>query len=245
MNRDFDEFSKSLAESCSRRESLRAVGALFAGAVLSRVPLASVWAKGPDPCKAFCKCRNKTQQNQCLSACRACGGNTSRLCGSCGSYACCGAGSSCCGGYCSNFADDFYNCGACGNVCQPPGAYEQGACIDGECEYVCASGAALCNGTCTPLDWDANNCGACGNICPASAPYCNQGTCDACPSGLTLCGGQCVDILYDSANCGGCGNVCPVGEVCYFASCCNPTIACCSADCDGSCTPDHPYYPNC
>jgi hypothetical protein len=220
MNRHFDEFSKSLAESCSRRESLRAVGALFAGAVLSRVPLSSVWAKGPDPCKAFCKCRNKAQQNQCLSACRACGGDTSRLCGSCGNYVCCSAGYGCCSGYCVDRFNDPLNCGACGYVCLP-GPNEVADCLDGQCAYTCFEGAVRCNGNCTFLNSDPRNCGVCGNACPASAPLCDQGVCIAnnCNFPFIPCGGACVDPTSDRNNCGGCGVKCADNEACIVGFC--------------------------
>ena len=59
MDHLFDEFSKSLAESLPRRESLRRLGAVFAGAVLSPLGLQTAWAAGTDPCVAFCKCRKK------------------------------------------------------------------------------------------------------------------------------------------------------------------------------------------
>ena len=49
MDHLFDEFSKSLAESVPRRESLRRLGAVFAGAVLGPLGLQNAWARGPDP----------------------------------------------------------------------------------------------------------------------------------------------------------------------------------------------------
>ena len=63
MDHLFDEFSKSLAESVPRRESLRRLGAVFAGAVLSPLAAGTAWAGGKqrpaqDPCKTFCQCRN-------------------------------------------------------------------------------------------------------------------------------------------------------------------------------------------
>ena len=70
MERLWDEFSKSLAESVPRRESLRRLGAVFAGAVLSPLGLQTAWARTQDPCKAFCKCRNSKQQSQCLAVCQ-------------------------------------------------------------------------------------------------------------------------------------------------------------------------------
>jgi hypothetical protein len=274
MSNHWDEFSKSLAEPLPRRESLRRLGIVLAGAVLS--PPASAFAAHQDPCKAFCRCRNRKQQNQCLTACKACNKDTSRLCGSCGSYVCCGSGRTCCGGYCTDLADDVLNCGACGFVCDPPGPYEFGACIDGECTYACADGTVDCNGTCTFLDWDPLNCGACDNVCPDSAPYCNQGECTGCPPGTALCGGECVDLLSDPNNCGACGNVCDESTVCSQGVCnpCGfPFILCggacidpasdrdncggcgqaclegevCSGGlcCNPDCTPDNPSYPNC
>jgi hypothetical protein len=53
MDHLFDEFSKSLAESVPRRESLRRLGAVFAGAVLSPLGLGTAWAGKADPCAAF------------------------------------------------------------------------------------------------------------------------------------------------------------------------------------------------
>jgi hypothetical protein len=218
MTNHWDEFSKSLAEkSVPRRQSLRLLGAALAGALLSPLGVSTAWAGGPDPCKAFCRCRNKSQQNTCLAACRACNSDTSRLCGSCGS------------GYaCTDLGNDFYNCGACGHVCDEPGPYEDGACVDGHCFYWCVEGAADCVGAaCTPLWADPDNCGACGNVCPESAPYCNQGVCSSeppCSPGLTLCNGVCVNLLTDMNNCGACGSVCQA-DFCAAGECvgnCNP-----------------------
>ena len=210
MTNHWDEFSKSLAEkSVPRRETLRLLGAALAGVFLSPLGLKSVTAAGPDPCKAFCKCRNKSQQNQCLAACRACNGDTSRLCGSCAT-----------GFACTDLANDFKNCGACGAHCAPPGPYEDGACVDGQCFYSCVSGAVECNGICTSLADDPDNCGACGNACPVVAPYCTQGVCSACQPGLVLCGDSCVDLGSNPNNCGACGNICGGSTPnCYQGAC--------------------------
>jgi hypothetical protein len=234
MTHQWDELSKSLAESVPRRESLRRLGVAIAGAALSPLGLETVWAAGKDPCKAFCRCSSRTQQNACLVACRACNEDTSRLCGSCGSYVCCGSGRTCCSGYCTDLADDALNCGACGFVCDEPGPYEYGACIDGECTYVCAEGAVYCDGTCTLLAWDPHNCGACGNVCGGSNPYCIDGECSACPPGLVLCGDSCVDLAFDRSNCGACGQDCGPGFVCAAGTCCDPLTQYCGVE---SCGP--------
>ena len=217
MSHHWDEFSKSLAEkSVPRRQSLRLLGAALAGALLSPLGLGTALAATRDPCKTFCRCRNGQQQNACLAACRACSGDTSRLCGSCGSYAC------------TDLGFDFYNCGACGQVCQEPGPYEEGACMFGRCEYACAEGAVDCgDGACTALWADPDNCGACGNVCPETAPYCFDGFCipNPCsPSYLTLCDGVCVNLFTDMNNCGACGVLC-YGDYCAAGRCeshCNP-----------------------
>jgi hypothetical protein len=221
MSHQWDQFSKSLAEPVPRRESLRRLGFVLAGAVLGPLGLRTATAghQQQDPCKTFCKCRNKKQQNQCLTACRACNKDTSRLCGGCGDYFCCGNGLSCCGSYCADLAHDFYACGACDHACDPPGLYETGVCVNGRCEYPCAYGALDCDGACTPVLWDRNNCGACFNACDDSTPYCNQGVCSVCPSGWAMCGGQCISVQYDNGNCGACGVVCPSDQTCTGGYC--------------------------
>ena len=232
MTQHWDEFSKSLAdESLPRRETLRRLGLAITATVLS--PLGSDYAraakppkrsKAPkppqDPCKTFCRCRNKKQLDQCLKACNACGKVTSRLGGSCGNYFCCGAGLYSCGSYCADLAFDPDNCGACGYLCDEPGPYEVGACFDGQCEYACVEGAVACGGTCTVLDSDPHNCGACGNVCPSSAPYCVAGLCAD-----SQCGPW-VNFDWDNQNCGRCGNVCPDGFGCSFGVCGSICVDC-------------------
>src|SRR5689334_16557154 len=103
MTYQWDEFSKSLAnDSLSRRQSLRWLGAALAGAGLNPFGLGKAWAgKQPDPCQTFCgRCSTKTQQNQCINACRACNGDTTRLGGRCGNYTCCST--AVCNGACSD-----------------------------------------------------------------------------------------------------------------------------------------------
>jgi hypothetical protein len=153
-----DEFSKLLAESVSRRESLRRIGTFVAGAVLAPLGLGTAWAARPDRCGAFCRgCSSKAQRTQCLAACRACNGNTSRLCGSCGAYVCCASSAACCNGACTSVSSDRQNCGACGNVCA-------GSCIQGTCSP-CFGGQALCDGVCREIALDPSNCGGCGIVC--------------------------------------------------------------------------------
>jgi hypothetical protein len=169
-----DEISKLLAESVSRRESLRSIGAVLAGTVLSSLGVGTAWAARPDRCGAFCRgCSTKAQRNQCLAACRACNGNTSRLCGSCGNYYCCPTGKACCNGTCTSVNSDANNCGACGNVCPASAPF----CIQGTCSgLVCGGGSTNCGGYCAFLAYDPYNCGACGFVCPGVG--CTNGVCD-------------------------------------------------------------------
>jgi hypothetical protein len=239
MSHLFDELSKSLDSSLPRRESLRRLGAAFAGAVLSPLGMGIAAAAARDPCKTFCKCSNTKQQNACLATCRACNNDPSRVCGRCGTYACCSGkccggvcsnlasdancgacgnncaaiGEKCCGGRCADLDDDFFNCGACGNVCDDALPYEYGACFDGTCFYDCVEGAVDCSGVCTDVSSDPNNCGACGHVCPDFAPDCVQGLCQesACPPD--------VDLLFDALNCGACGHQCQPLEFCSWGQC--------------------------
>jgi Stigma-specific protein, Stig1 len=157
-----DEFSKLLAASVSRRESLRSIGAVLAGTVFGSLGVRTAWAARPDRCTAFCRwCSTKKKRNQCVAACRACNGNTSRLCGSCGGYVCCPTGAACCKGMCTNLNSDRNNCGACGYVCAA-GA----SCVTGTCSAVqCFGGQALCGGICREIQLDPSNCGGCGVVC--------------------------------------------------------------------------------
>jgi hypothetical protein len=225
MSSHWDEFAKSLVEeSVPRRESLRRMGAVLAGAVLSPLGLGTAFAgtksRGQDLCKTFCNQCAKSRRSNCLYFCQACNNSPSRLCGDCWSgFRCCGTGETCCGSDgCRNLTNDVNSCGACYNYCADPGPFEYGACIDGRCEYWCVEGAVICDGVCSRLDWDPDNCGVCGNVCPASAPLCIAGVCSECHHGSTNCGGYCAFLQSDPRNCGACGFVC-LGNSCVDGVC--------------------------
>jgi hypothetical protein len=168
-----DELSKLLAVSVSRRDSLRSIGVVLAGAALSTLGVNTAWAARPDRCTAFCRwCPTKKKRNQCMEACRACNGNTGRLCGSCGAYACCHTGAACCNGICTDLDSDANNCGACGYVCAAGNV-----CVNGSC-VACIFPAIACGGVCVVPTSDPNNCGGCGVQCgPAEA--CINGFCES------------------------------------------------------------------
>jgi hypothetical protein len=216
VSHEWDEFSKALAGPVPRREALRRLGFVFAGAVLAPLGLGTARAGGTDRCRSFCDKCPRARRSSCLTACRACGNSPGHLCGDCA------------GGFrCTDFQTDVRNCGACNNDCWVgAGANEEAACLDGACFYRCVAGAAECGGTCTFLNSDPDNCGACGNVCPAAAPDCVQGVCSEppppppeCPPGLTWCQGQCVDLLWDHNNCGACNHQCSPFGGCSLGQC--------------------------
>ena len=171
MSRNFDEFSKALAENpIPRRESFRLIGAALAGALLSPFGLRTARADPSDTCRALCNQCPRSQRSQCLADCRACTQMGGRLCGSCSSYGCCAAWEDCCGSYCADLDNDVDNCGACGHACDDPGPDGYAVCIAGTCQYYyCAPGANY--------DWDSSNCGYCGNVCPYGTA-CVWGVCE-------------------------------------------------------------------
>jgi Stigma-specific protein, Stig1 len=172
-----DELSKLLAASVSRRESLRTIGVVLAGAALSAFGVNTAWAARPDRCTAFCRsCPTKKKRDQCMEACRACNGNTSRLCGSCGAYVCCAAGTTCCNGTCTDLNSDANNCGACGNICPASAPI----CNQGTCSG-CPTGRTFCYPSCVDLSVNPYNCGTCGLQCAPS---------EVCAGGL--CQGICI-----------------------------------------------------
>ena len=238
------------------------IGIVVLGTVLSPLGMASASAKRTpkpvDPCTVFCKCRRKKDQDTCLAACRACGGDASHVGGSCGNYFCCSNGSYPCGNSCKDLANDPSNCGACGQVCQTLGSYEVAFCVDGHCQYQCVEGASYCDGVCTSLSSDPLNCGACGNVCSGPNPSCYQGTCSHCTPncperwcGGDGCGGECAcpsgtycesdGWCYDENPCAFpfilCGGACvdPTSDPFHCGGCfnqCGPSEACIGGFCE-------------
>jgi len=180
-----DELSKLLAASVSRRESLRSIGVVLAGAALSTLGVNPAWAARPDRCTAFCRsCPTRKKRNQCLEACRACNGNTSRLCGSCGAYACCPAWATCCNGTCTDLNSDPYNCGACGYVCAAGTVCLNGSCVESPCSLT------LCGGMCVDTSSNAQHCGGCFQACSVGQ-VCFHGTC--CSPTVSCCFDPCPE----------------------------------------------------
>ena len=110
MENHFDAFSKSLAESVSRRDMLRRLGAVFAGAVLGPLALAAGSGLAAQPrAKPSAKVARK----------RGC---------DCADDRDCPVGQLCCSGVCVNACFDNLNCGACGFVCDSGFSCQAGVC---------------------------------------------------------------------------------------------------------------------
>src|SRR5262249_12174792 len=72
MDHLIDEFSKSLAESLPRRESLRRLGAVFAGAVLGPLGLETAWRASRTPARPSANVtRRRSRPNASRSVRRA------------------------------------------------------------------------------------------------------------------------------------------------------------------------------
>ena len=85
----------------------------------------------------------------------------------------CWAGAELCGNSCVDLNIDPFNCGACGNVCEP----DTPDCKNGVCGDYCPAGYTFCasGGYCSDL-MDDNNCGACYNVCTGGY-MCMGGVC--------------------------------------------------------------------
>ena len=126
MANQFDEFSKTLGKSTSRREALKLLGGGLAGGLLAALGVGSA-AAAPDRCSVFCQgfgIRGAALA-QCKQACKKCGGDTSRLCGSDynNNFTCCPSGQGCffnCNVNSSTCCEEDVNCsGSCAGTCCP------------------------------------------------------------------------------------------------------------------------------
>jgi hypothetical protein len=126
-----------------------------------------------------------------------------------------------CGGVCTDVLSDPLNCNLCGVVCAP----DRG-CYNGGCqtfaEHCARYGLTDCGGVCIDTAIDLDNCGGCGIVCGPS-DGCFGGTCvappDQCPGREVDCGGVCVDTNTHAGHCGACFNSCPLGGICRNSVC--------------------------
>ena len=183
---NFDELTKTLAESRSRRQALRVILTASIGGLLGLTSISTVFGKkGPkchrnglgcdrntDCCSQFCfhgKCR-------CPAA-----PTCNNVCG-------CSSGETCCSGTCTDTDTDPNNCGGCGTVCSNGETCQSGTCVQN-----CTSVGGTCNNAndcCSNMDCPSGNCcipsnfpGPGDQICTSSTQCCDSGAiCENPPS---------------------------------------------------------------
>jgi hypothetical protein len=235
-----DTVARGLASGLSRREALKAGGAVVVGAVV--MTPGDAWAAVTITCpKGTVRCGTRCVNLQTNA--RNCGrcGHVCPVGGHCTAGHCaCPVGDAVCSAACVALAHDPKNCGFCGHVCRT-----NQVCSGGHCLTACPSGETNCSNACVNLQTNVHNCGRCGHACPGGAT-CTSGVCK-CPSGKTACTGACVDLTSDNNNCGSCGHACGSGHVCS-QSVCQPICSQGQTNCGGSCvdtTSDPNHCGNC
>lgn len=205
----FDDFTKTLATSTTRRAALRRIGGIFAGISLAGVFPGLAFAKN-SACAQFCASVFGAD-TAAAKQCTADAAHQKGLCYTCGPAApaghpalcdqvCCTSGQTCQNGTCVT------PCAANGGTCSVDTDCCSGNCSNGIC---CGSGkVGLSNGTCaTP----------CTSMC---CQGCEQDT-----SGATYCRGDACNntSCYTDSDC-------PIGQFCSSTCAQIPPFA-------GSCTP--------
>ena len=236
----FDELTKALATSTSRRQALKTFIASTFGGILALSGLGKAFAKGCDPaCSGGLTCcggecvDTKTDPNNCGvcgTVCRSglcvnglcCPPGAVKCGNSCCSFTCCG------GTTCVNTQSDKKNCGSCGHACRSDQVCQNGTCV-------CPSGTTDCNGMCVNTKTDPNNCGACNNSCNGTTP-------GQCVNGSCVCFGlehpctspsQCCDTGQGVTTCGSGGICCNgMGGVCIDDPDCCGSLHCTLGFCE-------------
>jgi hypothetical protein len=136
-----DEFSKDLAKGTTRREALRRIGAVIAGAMLAATGLDRATA-APSRCAVFCSNRFPPgpARASCMQVCRQCNAQVSRVCFSATGAICCPEGSSCCRDYQTGEA---FCCPSGQQCCQDYQTGEAFSC-EGSCCQDYQTGGTIC-----------------------------------------------------------------------------------------------------
>lgn len=248
-DRRFDDLTRGLASSSTRRHALKTIGGGAAGALLAALGLRSAAAKPKDKDKKKPDCCPAEAPTLCGRACIDLDTDASN-CGSCGGV--CIPGGTCVAGVCvpppcTTNADCIQPADPCrasictGGVCAladrcPPEA----TCAAGVC--TCPAGSVYCaaHNVCVadcPLSQPLNpvTCQCDEHFCPAGSPGCTQIPCgqshpeDRCSCQLTLDDESfCVAFPHDCGLAAPCHDStdCPTGSVCIHSDCCHDSPVC-------------------
>jgi hypothetical protein len=219
----FDEFTKELVSSTSRRQALKTLAASAFGGMLAFSGLDRVFAR-----TGRCPPGLKLCHGRCINPrtdpknCGVCG----VVCASglCVNGLCCPPGTitcnnSCCDGTCLNGTTCCPTGQTCGNGCCPTGQ----ACINGNtccpskrvCGSICCPAGQVCqNGMCvTPPNCSGTGC---------ATPCLNNSACDCV---TTTEGVSCVQPVCTFVTCTTSAD-CSSGEVCFTQGCCGSGSFC-------------------
>ena len=177
----FDELTKALGAAATRRQAIKRVGGVLAGAFAGAIGLgrADTQAQGGP---GGSKCSNQGQSCRAQKCCQGleCIGDLSA--GGTNKF-CCPSGTRPCNGVCLNLTGDVNNCGSCGNVC--PGSTDPckvAACVNGSCTTVAGNNGAPCED---------------GDLCTVG-DTCQSGVCK--PGSVKVCGASndpCAILVCD------------------------------------------------
>ena len=196
----FDELTKVLANSTSRRHALRTIVTASVGSLVGLGGIRSVFGGGGNSACAHWCAQVFGPNTRAAGKCTSDAAHNKGPCKTCGSFS---PSDICCtkttpSGPCTGGIVAGCTCsGSCG-TCN----YSNGTCPS-SCS---GSTPNCCSNSCTNTLTDSNNCGACGTVCGAGAT-CQSGT---CVQNCTSIGGMCNDIgdCCPGLDCQGFNNIC-------------------------------------
>ena len=191
---NFDELTKALAATRSRRHALKLIVTTSVGGLLGLTSISTVFGKrGPkchrnglgcdrdnDCCSGYCNPHGKCAVPPCVPA----GGNCSTV------NNCCSPGI-CCNGVCCGSGQTCVNnttCCATANVCGTTCCSSGRTCVNGSCctpsglNSLCQANSECCSGMCQPFGVFPPHC------CSPSGAPCNLADSGGCCSGTCING---------------------------------------------------------